>query len=188
MSRKVTNKRLSKNRPLGWRVHMRVFIGVVLCVQLTQSLSAHRLNLITTDIQWRAEDQVLDVSHRLHLEDALTLLATLGARDGVLDLEASARLLNYIEQRFELRTKGGVLALEPFGAHLQGDSLFVFQRVSVNQLPQALEVRNLLMFDMEPAMKNQVNWRVGELVRSHSGHRHAPVAWLSLAPAPEAAQ
>ena len=43
--------------------------------------SAHRLNLITSDIEWRAEGQTLDVSHQLHLEDALTLLANLGVRD-----------------------------------------------------------------------------------------------------------
>ena len=159
-----------------------VFLSLCGCVCLTQNTSAHRLNLITTDIEWRVENQTLDVSHRLHLEDALALLATLGARDGVLDLEASARLLNYIDERFQLTTKRETLALEPFGAHLQGDSLFVYQRVSVSHLPQALEVKNLLMHDIEPLMKNQVNWRVGELVRSHSGHRDAPVAWLSLTP------
>jgi|GEM_PF-3194386 len=160
-----------------------VFLG--LCAYSTQNASAHRLNLITSDIEWRVEEQTLDVSHRLHLEDALALLATLGARDGVLDLEASARLLNYVDERFALTTKNGTLKLEPFGAHLQGDSLFVYQRVSLGHLPQALEVKNLLMHDIEPAMSNQVNWRVGELVRSHSGHRDAPVAWLSLAPATE---
>ncbi len=160
-------------------------IALVLCVfaYIAQSASAHRLNLITSDIEWRVENKTLDVSHRLHLEDGLALLATLGARDGVLDLEASARLLNYIDERFALTTKSGTLELEPYGAHLQGDSLFVYQRASLSQLPQALEVKNLLMHDIEPTMKNQVNWRVGELVRSHSGHRDAPVAWLSLTPA-----
>ena len=145
------------------------------------SASAHRLNLITSDIEWRAEGQTLDVSHQLHLEDALTLLANLGVRDGVLDLEASAKLLNYVEQHFALSSRLGTLALEPYGAHMQGDSLFVYQRVALSQPPEALEVKNRLMHDVEPAMRNQVNWRVGELVRSYSGHRDVPVAWLVLA-------
>jgi len=156
--------------------------SLLLCVCLLQGASAHRLNLITTDIEWRAEGQTLDVSHRLHLEDALTLLATMDAADGVLDMEASARLLNYVEAHFALSIKSGAVTLEPFGAHIQGDSLFVYQRATLNQPPAALEVKNLLMQDIEPAMRNQVNWRVGELVRSHSGHRDAPIAWLVLAP------
>jgi len=163
------------------RVLIALVAALISAVLLSQHAFAHRLNLITSDIEWRADEQTLDVSHRLHLEDALGLLATLGAKDGLLDLEASARLLNYIDKRFALSTNQGALTLEPFGAHLQGDSLFVYQRVALRQPPEALEVNNRLMHDIEPAMKTQVNWRIGEVVRSHSGHRDAPIAWLVLA-------
>ena len=160
----------------------RVVIVCFLALVVAQQPLAHRLNLITTDIEWHAAGQTLDITHRLHLEDALSLLALLDAPDGVLDLEASARLLNYIDGHFELSTKSANLKLEPFGAHLQGDSLFVYQRVALTEPPSALEVRNRLLHDIEPEMRNQVNWRMGEQVRSHTGHKEAQIAWLLLGP------
>lgn len=140
--------------------------------------AAHRLNLTTTDLAWQPDTQVLDVTHRLHIDDALTLLAQLGAADGVLDLEASARLLNYVESQFALRSKTGVLRLEPWGAHIQGNHLFIYQRVALASAPTALEVRNELLHDLPEPMRNRVNLRVGDVVRSHEGQADAAVGWL----------
>ncbi len=142
--------------------------------------SAHRLNLITSDIEWRPDEGVFDVAHRFHLDDALTLLASLGAGDGVLDLEASARLLNYMEATFGLATRNGPLEFEPFGAHIQGNTLFVYQRVKLDSLPLALEVSSQVMQQLEPEIRHQINWRAGQIVRSHEGHRDSPIGWLVL--------
>lgn len=153
----------------------------LMCCLCTADASAHRLNVVTSDLQWRAESTALEVTHRLHLEDALTLLAHLGAADGVLDLESSARLLNYIERYFALTSRAGAIQLEPFGAHVQGDTLFVYQKAELAEPPVALEVQNRLLHDIEPQVRNQVNWRVGSEVRSHDGSRDNPIAWLVLA-------
>lgn len=150
------------------------------CLWATNT-SAHRLNVVTSDLQWRADSTALEVTHRLHLEDALTLLAHLGATDGVLDLESSARLLNYIERYFALNTRAGTVRLEPYGAHVQGETLYVYQKAVLAEPPVALEVQNRLLHDIEPGVRNQVNWRVGSEVRSHDGSRDNPIGWLVLA-------
>lgn len=170
---------LARYQPLLCPTSLAVLVAV-LALFGAGAVSAHRLNLITTDIEWRSEGQTIDVSHRLHLEDALSLLSRFDAGDGVLDLEASARLLNYVEQNFSLTTREGLVELEPFGAHIDGDTLFIYQRATLSALPPALEVKHQLMQDLRPQMYNQVNWRVGDQVRSHQGHRNAPVAWLVL--------
>ena len=138
--------------------------------------------MTTTDLHWRPDAKLLDVIHRLHLDDALTLLAQLGATDGELDLEASARLLNYVEAHFSLHAADGQLSLEPYGAHIQGNQLFIYQRAVLTAPPAALEVRMGLMHRVEMQMRNQVNLRVGDVVRSLEAHADAPVGWLVIGP------
>ena len=142
--------------------------------------AAHRLNLSTTEIEWRAESQTLDVIHKLHNDDALVLLSRLGAGDGVLDLESSARLLNYVNRHFSLVTRDGPLALEPYGAHLQGNTLFIYQRAELAAPPPALEVRMRLLHDVVDQMRNDVHWRVADNVRSAVHDADHPTAWLTL--------
>ena len=142
---------------------------------------AHRLNLTTSDIVWQPAESALDITHRLHLDDALTLLARLGADDGVLDLAASARLMNYLTQRFQLVTRDTTLTLEPFGAHIDNGVLYVYQRALVTTLPPALEVTNTILHELVADTQNQVNWRVGDIVRSHLSSSDQPVCWLKLA-------
>lgn len=168
---------------VGWRAAAALLV-LMLVLAGTLPGAGHRLNLTTSEVEWQVEGQTLDVTHRLHLDDALTLLSQLGAADGVLDLAASARLLNYVEANFSLRAKAGEIALEPIGAHIQGNMLFVYQRASLAVPPTALEVRNELLHDIQVDASNQVNLRVGDVVRSHTGNVDSPVAWLVLAVVP----
>lgn len=153
---------------------------LALTVCLTQPLAAHRLNLTTTDIVWQAQDGALEVTHSMHLDDALTLLARLGNTSGTLDLATSARLMNYLNKRFQLITAASAVALEPYGAHIDGGVLYLYQRATVRSLPPALEVTNNLLHDMVDGVQNQVNWRVGEIVRSSTTARDDPIVWLTL--------
>lgn len=163
-------------------MRMLCLLAGVLSAFLSPSAVAHRLNLVTSDIVWQVDDRAFEITHTLHLDDALTLLASLGVDDGVLDLPASARLMHYLGQRFELATAEAKLVIEPFGAHINDGVLYIYQRAALNALPPALEVRNSLLHDQVSNPQNQVNWRVGDIVRSYSGGPDQPVSWLALAP------
>ncbi len=157
------------------------FLLLVSAISVTQSLAAHRLNLTTSDIVWQAQERALEVTHSLHLDDALVLLARLGDTRGTLDLESSARLMNYLKKNFTLVTADTTLALEPYGAHIDGGVLYMYQRATITALPPALEVTNQILHDVVEGAQNQVNWRVGEIVRSKTTVPGTPIAWLSLA-------
>lgn len=162
----------------------RVFRALLLlsAVCVVPDVLAHRLNLTTSDIVWQAEERALEITHSLHLDDALTLLARLGNPGGTLDLKGSARLMNYLNKRFHLVTAKQRLTLEPYGAHIDGGVLYMYQRVITANLPLALEVTNTILHDVITDAQNQVNWRVGDTVRSHSTGPDQPVAWLALQP------
>ncbi len=157
-------------------------LGLVLVAGfMSQAVFAHRLNLTTSEIVWQPDEHALEITHKLHLDDALTLLARLGVNDGVLDLPASARLMRYIAQRFQLTTGDVDIELQPFGAHIDNGVLYVYQRALVAALPTALQVTNRILHDVLEDAKNQVNWRVGDVVRSRSGGPSESVIWLTLA-------
>lgn len=160
----------------------RLTLVLALVTGLTsQAVFAHRLNLTTSEIVWQPDEHALEITHALHLDDALTLLARLGVNDGVLDLPASARLMRYIAQRFQLTTGDVNISLEPYGAHIDDGVLYVYQKALVAALPTALQVTNRILHDVIEDAQNQVNWRVGDVVRSRSGGPVEPVIWLTLA-------
>ena len=147
--------------------------------------SAHKLNYTATEIVWQPDERRLEVTHSVHLDDALRLLARLGAPDGELDLTSSARLMLYMDEHFALATGEDRLELEPMGAHIDGDVLFVYRRSAQMSLPASLEIHCRLLQDtatsLEPPV-NQVNWRVGDLVRSLAVDANKAVNRLALAP------
>ena len=160
------------------RVHQgcRVLAGrylallILAAAALCSWVHAHRLNYTATEIVWQPDRRVLEITHSVHLDDALPLLARLGALDGELDLPTTARLMVYMDERFGLATPHGDLALEPMGAHIDGDVLYVYRQSNRLTLPSALRIHCQLLQDLpttqSAALVNQVNWRVGDLVRS----------------------
>jgi len=145
-----------------------------------QPLAAHRLNITTSDIVWLAQDGALEVTHSVHLDDALALLARLGDNSGALDLKSSARLMSYLNAHFQLVTRETPVALEPYGAHIDSGVLYMYQRAVIKTLPPALEVTNRILHDVVQGPHNQINWRVGDIVRSKITQPDQPVVWLTL--------
>ena len=157
-----------------------LWLCVIAATTTPEPVRAHRINHALSEIVWQPDTRILEVTHRLHLDDALTLLARLGAPRGELDLVTSARLMLYLEAHFELATATGPLLLEPMGAHINGDALYLYQRSTPMALPQALEVRAQLLADVASFSINQVNWQVGDLVRSVHGETTGARGWLRL--------
>ncbi len=139
---------------------------VLLMVFVVHTADAHRLSQSMTEIDWSPDRATLEIVHSVHLDDAMLLLAQLGAPDGELDIETQAKLMLYTESHFELAQKGQPLELEPVGAQIQGDYLWIYQERGMAQYPRELEVTVTFMHALDAAQQNQVNLRIGDHVRT----------------------
>ena len=141
---------------------------------------AHKLAFSTTDLSWRVDRGTLEVVHAVHLDDAMVLLARLGDPRGEMDPATQARLLLYAERHFGLSREGEPLVLEPVGAQIDGDYLWVYQEYTADQPPDRLSVRCTLLHELFAEQQNQINLRVGDAVRSVRLSRTLPTGELLL--------
>jgi len=142
----------------------------------TRAAQAHKLHYSLTELFWRPDSASLEVVHSIHLDDALALLARLGDPNGELPVSTQARLLLYTEQNFQLTLNEQALALDPVGAQIDGDYLWIYQEYPMSDYPAGLQVECTLMHGFSPSQQNQVNLRVGDDVRTlnfHAGLRRA---------------
>lgn len=130
------------------------------------SASAHQLKFTETELRWRPNQQRLEVTHTVHLDDAMALLAQIGEPAGDLDIAAEARLLHYVGQHFAVGHHGEPVELTAVGAQIEGDYLWIYQERAMPVLLQGLEVRCDLLWDLFADAQNQVNFRVGDEVRT----------------------
>ena len=135
-------------------------------VVLPQFTAAHQLNYSYSELHWRVDKQVLEVTHSIHMDDAVVLLAHLGDFQARLDIESQAKLLFYVEQKFSLQLGDEVLQLDPIGAQVDGDNLWIYQEIAMEKFPAGLVVHCTLMQDVFPTQTNQVNFTIGDEVRT----------------------
>lgn len=172
-------------------------LAVLLCVLAlsTHPALAHRLGGVDSEIVWRPDSGVFEITHRLHIDDALALFEQLGNRSGDLDLLTSAKVFHYTNLNFALATAAGALSLEPMGAHFEGSQFYIYQQAEPERLPTALQVSNSLLRAPDSrrervdakdrpselmATDNRVNWRVGDIVRSTLCPDDGRAVWLRL--------
>ncbi len=141
-----------------------LLVGLVLLSTLPGH--AHRAHFSLTDMWWRVDQGTLEITHSIHLDDAMVLLASLGAPDGTLDVAMQAKLMLYLERTFSLTSGGDPLKLEPIGAQIDGDFLWLYQEVQLGRLPDELQLSSRLMQDFSAEQVNQINFRVGDEVRT----------------------
>lgn len=126
----------------------------------------HQLNYSTSELEWRLDPSRLAITHAVHLDDAVVLLARLGDFDGRLDAGAEIKLMRYVDDHFDLVIGGEAVPLIAIGAQVDGDRLLIFQEAVLAQVPQTMAVRNTLMQDLFSGHSNQVNFRFGESVQT----------------------
>lgn len=128
--------------------------------------TAHQLNYSYTELKWRVDKQVLEVTHSIHMDDAVVLLAHLGDFQASLDLQSQAKLLLYVEQNFRLQVGERQLQLDPVGAQVEGDNLWIYQEIVLQKYPSGLIVHCTLMQDVFSSQTNQVNFVVGDEIKT----------------------
>ena len=151
---------------------------MILLLAAPTIVDAHRLNHALTDVVWRPDVRLLEVTHRLHLDDSARLLALVGAPNGAFTAASLAALLRYTDAHFDLWGQGGRVALAPVGAEIEGDTLYIYQEREDFPPPVSLKVSSRLLQDLWPRQVNQVNLRIGDAVWSRTQRANDPPGWL----------
>ena len=135
-------------------------------LSLTLHAYGHRAEFSLTDMRGQPDRGTLEVTHSIHLDDAMVLLASLGAPDGSLSRATQTQLMLYVDRHFALTAGERTLALDPVGAQMDGDFLWVYQELKLERLPERLQVGCTLMQDFAVGQTNQVDFRVGDDVKT----------------------
>lgn len=146
--------------------HFSLFAGALLgaLMLVAPGVSAHRANYVLTELTWRVDQRNLEVVHNVHLDDAVVLLAALGDVNALLDESTENALLDYLQSTFVLSLADQAIELNSLGAHIVGDTLWLYQEVQLTEYPQHLQVESSFMFDLFEAQTHQVNLIVGSRV------------------------
>ena len=128
--------------------------------------AGHRQHATMTELVWNERDGSLEITHRLHAHDALSVMqAQLEDPDARLsDVETRARLALHVAEQFGLRhlpTQAAedpeTIDLEVIGAELDGEHVNVYQEATLNRPPRALHVRCQILRDAFTDATNLVN-------------------------------
>jgi hypothetical protein len=117
---------------------------------------AHRGHAVWTDIVWNGES--FEITHRMHLADAIAAKRLMGGRDAIEAPGSLARVALYVEERFLIlaaRDDGPgappkALTLHTLGAEIEDDFLFVYQQWQGPLPARFPPIDNSLLLDLEP--------------------------------------
>ncbi|MDZ4761780.1 MAG: DUF6702 family protein [Alphaproteobacteria bacterium] len=130
---------------------------------------AHRSQSVFTTVSWNGAASMIEVTHRLHSDDAEIGLASVSGAASMVDLtvvESQARLALYIETRFSLATAQGPIALEILGAEIENREILIHQQAATHSPPSELTVENRILRDVFDGQTNLVNIRMAARTRT----------------------
>ncbi|MEM7099424.1 MAG: DUF6702 family protein [Pseudomonadota bacterium] len=144
---------------------LRWVVVIVLSV-LAKPCFAHTLAQTTTQMIWQPDTKLLQVTHALHLDDVLVLMADLGNPEGEMTVEMQAKLMYYLESKFQVKVGDELLTLEPLGAQLDGDFLWLYQEVELTTPEPGISVDIRLLHEYYPQQSHHLNFQIGTDTRS----------------------
>lgn len=162
--------------PIPHRFLRRIRFDLVFLLALfvSGSASAHRAQYTLTELRWSVNTRSLEVIHSIHLDDAMALLSRLGSPTGELDLETRAKVMLYVEDKFGLERNAESIELAPVGVQIEGDYLWVYQKLDERTIPAGLSVTSTILFEINERQQHQVNLVVGGDVRTVLLNRENP--------------
>ena len=125
----------------------------LLCAGLFTGISvpswAHRGHATWTDIVWAGDR--FEITHRIHLADAISILRAEGASANVDAIENLARLALYTEAHFQILGDDGEtpVSLTTIGAEIENDFLFVYQEWPVAFPDSFPPIKSRILTDVE---------------------------------------
>lgn len=150
-----------------------VLLGLLLAGWIAPALS-HTLQQTTSELVWRPNTGLLEITHALHLDDVLQLVSDLGHPDGEMTIELQAKLMLYLERRFSVVHKQQSLVLQPIGAQMLGDFIWLYQEVQLASPPEQLQVQISLLQEYHSQQSHLLNLVIGDHVRSLNLSEQSP--------------
>ena len=121
-------------------------ISALLCI--SSAVSAHRGHGSWTEMNW--VDDRFEITHQIHLADAIRLLQTREVEAPIDSMEALALLALYVEARFAMHRDGTPIPLETLGAEIDDDFVYIFQEW-LTPLPETMPTfTSDVLRDIEP--------------------------------------
>lgn len=124
----------------------------------------HKYHTSLTRIDYRAEEQNLEISIRLFVHDVVPMLERRLKKQVDPDKtpEVEAELLKYLSENFVLRGEENVdLKLSWVGKEFENDVLFVYLEAGYGGDPAKLALQNTIFFDYFPEQSNLVLAKIG---------------------------
>ena len=86
---------------------------------------AHREHGFWTEVVWVGAH--FEISHQLHLADAIVLLKTLDPDEHIDSLRGQARLAIHVEENFSMNPPDAAGSISTIGAEIDDDFIFIYQ-------------------------------------------------------------
>jgi hypothetical protein len=147
----------------------RGFITGAAAIAAAPPALAHRSKTVLTTVEWNARSGAIEVIHRMHPHDAEMALAALGGggQPDLTEVRDQARLLIYVEDRFSLAGRSGLIPLSAVGVEAAGvDDLLVYRESRQPAPADELLVEDRLFRDVFDEQTNLVNVRMSKRVRT----------------------
>lgn len=157
----------------------RLLLGLPLILFLlltaADQVQAHRQHINWTTITWNATSQQLEIEHQLHEHDAQLLLSDLQQeRPNLLRTADRARVALYVAERFSLTLAGqDSSSLELVGAELNGNMLFIYQSLSLTEIPETIIISARILMDLYPDQINKVNINITQAIQTLTFNRQS---------------
>lgn len=150
-------------KPFSKNIQLMI-LTALLCMGLVSPSFAHQQKTALTRIIFNSNSGNIEIMHRFYMHDAEHAAGVIfGVRPSLLESASSRQLFSsYVVNNFAMKstTSAGVaseLKLIHLGEEIDGQFLWVYQEVSLQEDIQSLDIINLALRDVWPEQSNMVN-------------------------------
>ena len=136
-------------------------IALLLVILLVSPSSwAHREHGFWTEVVWVGAH--FEISHQLHLADAIVLLKALNPNEHIDSLRGQALLTIHVEENFSMNPPDATGSIATIGAEIDDDFIFIYQEWH-GAKPTALPTfSHTAIFAAYPDAKTNVRYQIDE--------------------------
>lgn len=145
----------------GSRQTYRAGLFIVLVASIVSAAWAHRGHAVWTDVSWNGT--AFEITHRLHVADALTVHRSLRLSNALDAPESLAALALYAERRFQPALNQGTgqgvpshgySAMNTLGAEIEDDFLLIYQEWPIPLSGAFPDINNTILTDVEHGVQH----------------------------------
>ncbi len=151
----------------------RPWLGLLVGLMIAMDVSAHRGHGMWTEVAWAGNG--FEITHRIHLSDALRVLENMEAEASIESMEGLALLALYVEANFRVSSVTERAELSTLGAEIDDDFLYVFQEWLTPLPAQTPTFSSSVLLDIEPSAHAYVNYQapgINETLQLETGALH----------------